>query len=91
MDATISWTANTEPDLAGYKVYHGTSPGVYTDVSIVTAPTTSKVYTGLYDLVPHYFAVSSYDTSGNESSLSVVVQKQAYLRKQTTLGMGSCG
>lgn len=91
MNATVTWTANGESDLAGYKVYHGTVPGVYTDISDVTAPTTSKVYSGLYDLVPHYFAVAAYDTSGNTSGLSTVVQKQVYIRKQTTLGVGSCG
>jgi len=25
-DLAISWNPNTEPDLAGYKIYYGTSP-----------------------------------------------------------------
>lgn len=29
MDVTLTWNANQEPDLAGYKIYYGTSSGDY--------------------------------------------------------------
>lgn len=92
MNATVGWTANGEGDLAGYLVYHGTAPGVYYESFTVTAPTTTKAFTGLYDWQPHYFAVTAYDTTGNESAKSVVVSKQIYLKKQTVLlGGAACG
>jgi len=92
MNATVSWTANADSDLAGYLVYHGTTPGVYYESFVVTAPTVSKAFTGLYDWLPHYFAVSAYDTTGNESAKSAVVSKQIYFRKHTLLtGGASCG
>lgn len=70
MTATVTWNANTEPDLAGYKVYHGEVSGVYTEVFLISAGTTTKVFLGLRDGVTHYFAVSAVDTSGNESAKS---------------------
>lgn len=92
MNATVGWTANGEGDLAGYLVYHGTVAGVYYESFVVTAPTVTKVFTGLYDWTPHFFAVSAYDTSNNESAKSAVVSKQIYLRKSSTLrGGASCG
>lgn len=92
MNATVGWAANVESDLAGYLVYHGITPGVYYESFTVLAPTTTKVFTGLYDLHPHYFAVSAYDDSGNESGLSAVMQKQSYIRKVTQLLKGAtCG
>ena len=27
---TLAWDANTEPDLAGYKIHYGSQPGIYT-------------------------------------------------------------
>ena len=92
MNATVGWNANGDSDLAGYVVYHGTVPGVYYESFIVTAPTTTKAFTGLYDWQPHYFAVSAYDTSNNESAKGTVVSKQIYLKKQTILRGGmACG
>ena len=31
-NVTVSWDANTESDLLGYKIYYGTSPGSYSQV-----------------------------------------------------------
>jgi hypothetical protein len=60
-------------DLGGYKVYYGTSSGNYTVLKNVGNVTTYKVgnlSSGLY-----YFAVTAYDTSGNESDYSNEVSK----------------
>jgi len=66
--AEISWAANTEPDLAGYKVYHGTSPATYTE-SVDVGNVTTYVWNGL-PYGNNYFAITSYDTSANESGYS---------------------
>lgn len=77
--AKISWNANTEPDLAGYKLYYGTSSGVYTtviDVGLTATPSTPS-YT-VYNLtkgVTYYFNVTAYDTSNNESAFGTEVSK----------------
>ena len=77
--AKISWNANTEPDLAGYKLYYGTSSGVYTtviDVGLTSTPSTPN-YT-VYNLtkgITYYFNVTAYDTSNNESAFGTEVSK----------------
>ena len=66
----VSWNPNTEPDLAGYKLYHGTASGQYgepVDVGNVTGH--------VMEITPqhgatYYFALTAYDTSGNESGYS---------------------
>jgi hypothetical protein len=66
----VIWNPNTEPDLAGYRIYHGTESGQYgepVDVGNVTGH--------VMEITPeygatHYFAVTAYDTSGNESGFS---------------------
>jgi hypothetical protein len=41
--ATLTWMANTEPDLAGYKIFSGTQSGVYgVPISIGKVPVTSS-------------------------------------------------
>ena len=80
--ATLSWDAPTQntdastlTDLAGYRVYHGTSPNALTDVvQVPGASTGSYVYDGLA-AGTHYFAVSAYNASGVESALSGVGSK----------------
>lgn len=76
MDATLSWNANTESDLAGYKIYYGLSTGVYTANSGVLPPSlTTKTITGLTDGVPYFFAMTAIDNENNESALSSEVSK----------------
>ena len=66
---TLAWDPNTEPDLAGYRVYYGTASGVYVD-SVNAGNTTTYRLDGLLDGVTYYIAVTAYDTSGNESDFS---------------------
>ena len=66
---SISWNRNTESDLAGYKVYHGTRSGTFStvvDVHNVTRYQIPNVQSG----VTYYVAVSAYDRAGNESTRS---------------------
>jgi hypothetical protein len=66
---TLLWNANTESDLAGYKVYVGTTSGVYS-TPIDVGNVTSFVVPGLTPGIQYYFVVTAYDTSSNESARS---------------------
>ncbi len=75
--ATLSWAPNTDSDLAGYKVYVGTSSGAYgipLDVGNVTSYTIGNLTAG----TTYYFAVTAYDQSKNESVYSSEVSKSMY-------------
>lgn len=80
--AALSWTVPTQntdgtalTDLAGYRVYHGTSAGALTDVVQVSgASSTTYTFTQLA-AGTHYFAVASYTSGGVESSMSAVGSK----------------
>lgn len=75
--ATLSWsppTTNADGtalnDLAGYKVYYGTSSGSYQNPIVINNP---GIASYLVDALPagtYYFAVTAFDTSGNESAFS---------------------
>lgn len=65
---TLRWDPNTEPDLAGYKVYSSTLSGLYGD-PIATLPPSVTMYqsTGLVKGVTYFFVVSAYNSQGIES------------------------
>ena len=78
--ATLAWsppTTNVDGtplnDLAGFKVYYGTTPGAYT--SIVVGAVTTYNLVGLTKGQTYYFTVTAYDTSGYESDYAAVVSK----------------
>ncbi len=83
--ATVSWNANTEPDLAGYKIYYGTSARTGTDPktcdmcgysnSVNVGKVTTYTFNNLTNGQTYYFSVSAYDTSNNESVFSSQVSK----------------
>jgi Bacterial Ig domain len=72
--STLQWEANPESDLAGYRIYHGTTPGVYGYPQSVGKITTYQ-YTNLESNKTHYYTLTAYDTSGNESLPSPEVSK----------------
>ena len=78
-NATVSWNANTEADLAGYRIYVGTRSGSYGfagpfEVTNSTSFTIPNLPTG----TTYYFAVSAFDKSGNESAKSAEVSKSLF-------------
>jgi hypothetical protein len=66
---TLAWSPSPEPDLAGYKIYYGTQSR---DYDFVIDVGNVPYYTVRY-LAPetlHYFALTAYDISRNESDFS---------------------
>jgi len=69
--AKLGWNANTEPDLAGYKLFIGRASGTYdvlgspVDVGNVTAYTYTITASGTW-----FFSLIAYNTAGLLSGFS---------------------
>jgi len=71
MDVSFQWTANTETDLAGYRVFMREMPADYN----FTAPAwegteVTATLLNLSDTEDYFFVVRAYDIWGNESGNS---------------------
>jgi hypothetical protein len=64
---TLTWDPNSIPNLAGYRLYSGTTPGVFTQKIEVGNSTTISV-SNLREGQTYFFAVTAYNTSGAESA-----------------------
>lgn len=92
-DGVLTWTGNTEPDLAGYKIYRAnqgcTLPGPLAFVASV-----GKVVTYTDPALPPLdgtmcWEITAFDTSGNESGRSNRVSKVLNtLPPQAPTGLG---
>jgi len=73
---SAAWDANTEPDLAGYRIYWSQEQGLYGDAfevpvgSFVPKPGVNQIQTGWLVPGPWYFVATALDTAGNESGFS---------------------
>ena len=66
---TLAWDANTEDDLAGYKIHYGTTSHSYSQ-SIDVGDVTEYTLEDLDDGVTYYLAATAYDDAANESGYS---------------------
>ena len=77
--ATLAWDAVQATALSGYRIYYGTSPGLYFQSRgnglAISKNVTTHVVTGLSSGTTYYFAATAFDTSGNESAYSEEVSK----------------
>jgi hypothetical protein len=84
-DAPTTNSDNTPlTDLTGFKIYQGTSTGVYdagTDVGMRLCTVISNLTSG----ITYYFVATAYDSFGNESNYSNEVSKLI-----TTNEVGDC-
>jgi len=69
IDITLAWDHNSEPDLAGYKLYIGKSSRNYAppiDLGLTTQYTIRNLIAG----TTYYFTLTAYNQKGLESSFS---------------------
>lgn len=63
----FTWRSNSEPDLAGYRIYVGTVSGVYANFVDAGRATTFDLPNLLRGMT-YYFTLTAYNTSGLESA-----------------------
>ncbi len=66
---SFAWKPNSEPALAGYKLYYGPASATYTN-HIALGLVTNHTVPGLVNGATYYFALSAFDTNGVESDLT---------------------
>ncbi len=77
--ATLTWSANRENDLAGYKVYRATASGTYgAPIATLAGNVTTYQATSLEFGKTYFFVVTAYDIAGNESGYSNEVSKSIF-------------
>ncbi len=70
---TLAWDPNSEPDVAGYRLYYGTPAGNFGTV-VNTGNVTNYTVSDLQQTATYGFYVTCYNTSGLESEPSNVVE-----------------
>jgi hypothetical protein len=97
-DVTLAWDANSETDLAGYKVYYGTTAGgpysgsgslegaspIIVPLSTLTNPSTPEFSVHGFADGTYYFVATAYNAAGLESGYSNEVSAQASTTPPTT-------
>jgi hypothetical protein len=69
---TIGWDQSQDTNVAGYAVYYGTAPGIYSTRVDVGTNAMAQI-TGLSDGATYYFVVTAYDADGVESVPSAML------------------
>ncbi|HEV8202265.1 MAG TPA: fibronectin type III domain-containing protein, partial [Candidatus Polarisedimenticolia bacterium] len=86
-DVTLLWNANTDPDLAGYQIAYGSSPGSHPNL-IDAGNVTTYTVPGLQTGNTYYFVVQAYDRAKNFSSNSAEISGVAGAAPLLTLSIG---
>ena len=77
--ATLIWNANTDSDLAGYKIYRATTSGGYgAPIATLQGNVTTYMAAGLQSGTTYFFVITAYDLAGNESLRSNEVSKSIF-------------
>ena len=86
-DVSLAWNANTDPDLEGYQIAWGSSPGSHPNL-IDAGNVTAYTVTGLTTGNTYYFVLQAYDRARNFSGNSAEVSGVAGAAPILTLTLG---
>jgi Fibronectin type III domain len=78
---TLAWNPNSETNLAGYRMYYGTSPRSYANVTNLSNLQTTCTIHQIQEKTTYYFAVTAFTDDGLESDYS---EEVAYTVPYTT-------
>lgn len=82
----LSWNANPEPDINGYKLYAGTATNSY--LAVGSPKTFGVVTTGTFDITVDgnwFFVLTATNTSGFESAPSTPEITGRFLTAKSTV------
>lgn len=65
----LKWPANTESDIAGYRVYRDGKP-----LKTITGRTTTYTDTSVVGWATYYYQITAFDIAGNESAPTAAVR-----------------
>lgn len=82
-EVQLTWDANPEPNIAGYRLYRGTTPGIYDRVENVGL-TTVRLVTQLAGGTLYYFTLTALNTDGLESQPSNIFSYRPPVDNQST-------
>jgi hypothetical protein len=85
---TLAWDRNSDPNIAGYRVYYGPTSGAYPSV-IDAGNATQQVVNNLQNGITYYFAATAYNTAGVESEFSAEVSHTMPVPAISAVGDGS--
>ena len=83
MDLKLAWDANSEPDIAGYKIYYGTASRTYS-LFVDIGNMTNYTLKGLQDGTTYYLALTAYNKAGGESDYSNEITSASAAAATTT-------
>jgi Abnormal spindle-like microcephaly-assoc'd, ASPM-SPD-2-Hydin len=73
VSVSLSWNASTS-SVSGYNVYRGTTSGVYSKINTALDPSTTYTDTTISSGKTYYYAATSVDSNGQESTYSAPTQ-----------------
>ncbi|MFQ5605035.1 MAG: fibronectin type III domain-containing protein [bacterium] len=65
----LTWDANPDSDLIGYRIYYGTASKLY-DEEIFVGKVTSHLIPNLLEGQKYFFSLTALDSAGNESAFA---------------------
>ncbi len=74
VSVTLNWTANLEPDLAGYNLYRSTDPEAPFELTARNVQETTYTDSAANQSIPYYYKIAAVDQSLNRSEYSKVIE-----------------